>query len=885
MWEDSSFDGLSDDAKQHFRFLRDSLGHNFNSIMNDPSQSDASERSWFPAALSRVASGTSFASKSDEQLVQSLVPIPQMARADVMPYLSLIAQYEKERMRSGFGTGTSHRPHHSVVDGGDDVDVPISDVPHEFYSPTFDPCDPAVMRAYYPHITTVSSADTDDGQLLLRRWLRCVEAVLLQHIQSRSMDFFASLEEFTDVQRQISNLLSRIARLRDAIHQVQRSAVDDAMVVRATHAKREKQRAILAVMNDISVVRNAKGTIQSYLSLGRYTEAVDVYQEAISMLNSSLRAVECLSDLRAEFSEVRTNIVLVLTGEINAFLDDTGTGTSEEPSAVIRALLLLDGLTEPLMLYRSSLLQQQNVTIQNVVRQRLSGGEGDTTTKLRAMRAHDFISLIDAVFDVAAAWLEPVLAKLSLVVKEIRAAVDERRQATSNVMSTAGVMEALQETRPALLSALQTRIAKLLDARAEESSLRLCDVEALLVSSFAFVARCEKLFSGSEDSSTSQLRATLITMARTHFKRLHEKQKQKIVMVVGQEAWQPETQIEGMFVRTVKHMVDTSQGVIEAQRRRSVEARSMSTGPRDAAAVGPDVDDHHAEEYKSKLELAGRGFSVANSLLILTQTLGEYDDCLCTMPFLGNDVIQCINDLLRLYLAKCVEQLLAGRAVSEDTGLKSITPVHLALGAQVTDALLCLSQGLRARIALLLPPKLCVFLKTLEKFEKEAVSYRNDFYIKIIHLVMERIDSVPKPTPTPDGDVEPWRVGGNAWVIALLKEITRLMRTLKSVFDRPAMRMVVCPVVHQCCLRLQSAVRNFIDVGAVPAGSAARALVWDDLVLFKINLEKFGHSVSQGLRCRTLKEAEAEAMAVGEAPPDSEEDVEAFFFGGQKASE
>jgi len=38
MIEDESFEAVDDDdLREHFRFLRESLGHNFNSILNDPS--------------------------------------------------------------------------------------------------------------------------------------------------------------------------------------------------------------------------------------------------------------------------------------------------------------------------------------------------------------------------------------------------------------------------------------------------------------------------------------------------------------------------------------------------------------------------------------------------------------------------------------------------------------------------------------------------------------------------------------------------------------------------------------------------------------------------------------------------------------------------------
>jgi len=229
-----------------------------------------------------------------------------------------------------------------------------------------------------------------------------------------------------------------------------------------------------------------------------------------------------------------------------------------------------------------------------------------------------------------------------------------------------------------------------------------------------------------------------------------------------------------------------------------------------------------------------------------------------------------MHDLLRLYLTQCVALILGGGAIASG-GLESITSVHLALGAQSVDLMAGLASALYGRMGLTLPKKLCVFLKIFEKYEKDARAIRNEFYMKIISMVMERIDSATAPEPTE------WRTKGNPWVMSMLKELTKIMRTLKPLFDRTGMRMVVCPIVHQCNFRLRQVIAKMIEHG-VFADSGLRQTVWEDLVLFKINLEKFGHSVTQGVRCSTMLLTEAEALQP-EPPADTEKDVKEYFFG------
>ncbi|KPA81783.1 hypothetical protein ABB37_04062 [Leptomonas pyrrhocoris] len=310
------------------------------------------------------------------------------------------------------------------------------------------------------------------------------------------------------------------------------------------------------------------------------------------------------------------------------------------------------------------------------------------------------------------------------------------------------------------------------------------------------------------------------------------------------------------------------------------------------------------------------GRLVANSLLVLMDLLHTYHTYMATFPFLAFDVASRMIELIDAYEGQAAAMVLGARAVEKKT-LTTITTQHLCVASQcvsfLNDFIPALQKHLTAAVyngavieaalahraprdavavagALGLlpllpsavnggsitladgsngpPQKAKLFVENdWNRVLKNCRAHRNEFFSKMGTLVYRKVESLGSVSVQKNQ----WSVGGNEWVMAMLREVARLMRAVRPLLPLADMDGVVVPLIGMLSVMLREATSR-IPVAAVDDCAAATS----DMMLFKANVEKFGYDV---LTCAKVTSVSA-AMQGGQsfAPVSSEEAVLTWFL-------
>lgn len=401
---------------------------------------------------------------------------------------------------------------------------------------------------------------------------------------------------------------------------------------------------------------------------------------------------------------------------------------------------------------------------------------------------------------------------------------------------------------------------------------------------------------GGARSSQQEFRNVLIGQCKVLFQKQHARLQERVLQAVStEEQWEPVSSVDSMFQEICTELCRSDDDAVEAFHRLAVDfdcnnassvchaGGGLWTAGRCATTLGggglpagvsnddttaavdggfnpddePIVQSHKlyvldpaeaistgtaAANDEDPASLAGasadHGFVVSHSILLLLQTLHEYDRLLGTFPFLAFDVLGKIYEALKLYDGQCAAMILGASAV--DMGiLSSISVLHLGLASQCTGCLAELTPLLQKRFRRFLPSdKLSSFIeKDFDRARREFIAHRDAFLLKIISVVKERVDQQ-------SAAFQPlhWLQRGNGFVMGMLRELAKVLKTLRPLLRVVDVRAVAIPLVAHCTIRLRAAAQS-VPKGLVPD---ARPQVLSDIHLFKANVEKFGFLA---LRC------------------------------------
>lgn len=386
-------------------------------------------------------------------------------------------------------------------------------------------------------------------------------------------------------------------------------------------------------------------------------------------------------------------------------------------------------------------------------------------------------------------------------------------------------------------------------------------------------------------SSQQEFRNVLVGQCKIAFQKQHIKLQERVLQAVStEEQWEPVPAVDSMFQDICTELCRSDDDAVQAFHVLAVDfdcdaeyRRQQQTQPfhgrlsntQNGASSNEVIDEntvvqarklfvldpaeamlepsHGGGEASAAATTHHHGFVVSHSILLLLQTLQEYDQLLAHFPFLAFDILGKIYEALKLYDGQCAAMILGASAV--DLGvLQTISVQHLGLASQCIACLAELTPLLQRRYYRFLPSdKLSAFVeKDFDRACKEFLSHRDAFLSKIISVVKENVDKLAKFKP------DDWQQKGNSFVMEMLRELARVRKTLKSLLRTIDLHAILIPLIAICT-------RNLCNVSrSIPADVMAKAegQVLSDIHLFKANVDKFGY---WALRCMDAVEPQQSA--------------------------
>ncbi|CAE7174761.1 unnamed protein product [Rhizoctonia solani] len=171
---------------------------------------------------------------------------------------------------------------------------PLSGVPSIYFNPTFDLSDPRTFAtvteqdAGATHRRTLSSpTDIALNHILqekLSHYMDIVEQHLVQEIAIRSVPFFAALSNLQDLQTEGAACLSRIARLKAQLQDVDNCQARRGLEVVRLQSKRDNLQQLRRVVKDIRQVGETIGMARRLADEGDYFAALGLAETVQSLL-------------------------------------------------------------------------------------------------------------------------------------------------------------------------------------------------------------------------------------------------------------------------------------------------------------------------------------------------------------------------------------------------------------------------------------------------------------------------------------------------------------------------------------------------------------------------------------------------------------------------
>ncbi|KAG5490783.1 hypothetical protein JKF63_00905 [Porcisia hertigi] len=331
----------------------------------------------------------------------------------------------------------------------------------------------------------------------------------------------------------------------------------------------------------------------------------------------------------------------------------------------------------------------------------------------------------------------------------------------------------------------------------------------------------------------------------------------------------------------------------------------------DAALGNGDVAHAAAEAAQTADVDEVEGRVMPNSLLVLVDLLHRYHEYIALFPFLAFDVVTRMSDLLDEYEGQTAAMVLGARAVERGT-LSTITTQHLCVASQCVSFLIDFIPALQAHLAAAIQgsaiggllrgpsahnelavanalglvgwtssppapsdssspttaPDTKLFIKNdWNRIVQNSLAHRNEFFSKMGSLVYRKVDSLGHLSMQKGR----WPPGGNEWVMAMLREVARLMRVLRPLLPPRDMDGVIVPLLGSLSVMLR---QWTVQVPTTAEDDHAAAA--SDVMLFTANVEKFGYDV---LKCAEVASVSAVMQrSQSFAPVSSEEAVLLWFL-------
>ncbi|CCW63254.1 unnamed protein product [Phytomonas sp. EM1] len=425
-----------------------------------------------------------------------------------------------------------------------------------------------------------------------------------------------------------------------------------------------------------------------------------------------------------------------------------------------------------------------------------------------------------------------------------------------------------------------------------------------------------------------QIGVDILNLAKHSLKAQHAQQMEKLKLVLEAETWASKDGIDAFFQAQLVHLCSSDDRAVDEFVSQSIEPAKngytaaewdafttaapldtiqtscLTTSTAPARKTTKDDEEAAFSSRPNRLYLSlneeDNGRVASNSLLILLELLANYDSYLARFPSLGMDVASKMYELLVLYENLCASMVLGAQAMKSGV-LTNITTLHLCVASQCVAFLVDFTPRLQQRLVRLLgaasgltttakeqgdsdrTQMSAVVLprgsRTANKFlsfvannfirvVNDCQAHRNSFFNKINSIVLDKIDRIG----IMGNETKEYSTRGNEWIMTMLREVARLIRSLRPLLPPSDLQGIVVPLLGSLAIKIREVTKP-IPASDIDTLNIARS----DILLFKANVERFGYDVLRSVEAQSVNVA---MQSTDLGPCSSDEDVLAWFLSG-----
>jgi hypothetical protein len=567
-----------------------------------------------------------------------------------------------------------------------------------------------------------------NGQL--SSYLDIIEITLFGQI-SLCHNFIESLSNLSLIQADVGATLHTIRHLKARLSSLQANEIGAGVRVAALQRRRTNTALLLQTLDQVSTLVHGHSSVELLVEAKDYVSAMDLL-DTLEQAQSGLQDVRALASLRARLAHWREDVSHRVEADFVQRMSDrlvAGLPGKEGPSLAEAPIpTLLESLKR-----LGSLERTLNGALRDVLFSRLK--------KLIRQVAEE---------DEVGSWEHEKFANAFMQILSLLKDVADRFVLLCDLLEDRKLVGRLLDK---CIEALLGRCGALLQGReAAHSQIAPTDFAELYKKTFSAleavrdVQRQVNPPAGPEPDVGASLRTIFHNQGRKLVDDFHTLKVSQINIVLDRDRWE-RVDVPDEFSQVVQRLTE----------------EELPSPPRHVL-------------------LDGGVFNVNNAVLVFCQMLCEYCDLLRAMPFVPLDIIQRVEQLLRLFNRETKEFVLRGKAAGKGRPLKQITAANLAQGSQTLAFVSALLPKLQAQIQSILrsdraePARgVVTVLAELQRIAEEYDEHRQRCFAQLSAVLVSRYDAHAKQwlIAIKDGKQE-----NQETLQQLTKDITTLYRVL-----------------------------------------------------------------------------------------------------------
>lgn len=738
---------------------------NLPAVLNDPNkgkQKDLFTKTW----------GDNFIELTD---VPEPNYLPHISIQHFEYYLKKIGKKHKQHLKLNLTHPKPHSradllqtfPNLRAAKSLDKTHFDISLIPKIFLQPNFDLSNidtfNAVFNQAVPNSTTQSGtlepSASNSSKLLqekLTHYLDMVEVQIAHQVAQKSDAFFVAMTSHDVLMEQLGQTIAVVKTFREKIKRIDNSLVKDSLRILTNERLRTNYHQVYRKLKIMSTVMQTQPTIQLLLSSPDYVGALDLIHTTEDLLKQELAGIHSFRHLSSELAEMLGVIDTLMkeefekhsTADLNRPLLDSEPEILEGEKLICIVMgMLRRGNSSFVEMYEAESVAAVKAAIKQAVIEVIAGSDRPSSDsslegQLRLLSVDEWATLLANSTNVLLRLLRRIKKGYDIMVRAVNISAGKhslQKDSEDVIISESGDWQLSQQEEEKVLQKLkqfliyvsrysQERCAQLLSTRSltwpdektkEDSRLlngtywlaERATLPQLKMLSYHVKKISEEWDNICPEAGLACLKSAFNIQATKFMNKFHSDKTRKLFLLLESEQWR-QIDVPAAFQQLVNHIADKG-------------TFSINTSS------------HIANNEKNKvmpvLLIGDEKFAVVGTVLMLVNIVAEYCTHAEEIPSCADHLHRYLSELLTQFNARCYSLVLGGDAVSEKTGLKTITINNLALQLRSLQLILWLIPHVRVHFQGIIGELTRDHLDKVSQKVKEHASDVNAKLLEVMH--------------------------------------------------------------------------------------------------------------------------------------------------------